>query len=337
VHAPASAATLPSGSGRQLLSDFTHAWKITKGRGVTVAVLGDGVDPHVAGLSGKVTVGPDYVKLPHPDLLDGTLIAAGIVGQYPGMGSLADTLGLAPDARILSVRVVPGPTESGAQKFYDQVFSGDIVARGIRYAVDHGAQVIVLSWTATSRDSASLEAAVQYAVAKGVVLTTMATQVDPTAWDPNYPAAIPGVIAAGLVTLPAPFQPPGSPFNGMATNESVLVAVPGNTENEPGPADKIFLPDTVYAGSAWIAGTAALIKSAYPHLAPAQVSSAAHFGSPPVAAEARHRSTAKIAVFAGIIAVGIMVLLVALVLAVLRHRSAPVAAGPPPRRHAAPF
>jgi hypothetical protein len=73
---------------------------------------------------------------------------------------------------------------------------------------------------------------------------------------------------------------------------------------------------------------------------PAQVSSAAHFGSPPVAAEARHRSTAKIAVFAGIIAVGIMVLLVALVLAARRHRSAPVAVGPPtprPRRHAAPF
>jgi hypothetical protein len=34
------------------------------------------------------------------------------------------------------------------------------------------------------------------------------------------------------------------------------------------------LPDTVYAGSAWIAGTAALIKSAYPHLAPALVARA---------------------------------------------------------------
>jgi hypothetical protein len=230
---PASAATLPSDSGRQLLSDFTHAWKITKGRGVTVAVLSDGVDPHVVGLSGKVTVGPDYVKLPHPDPLDGTLIAAGIVGQYPGTGSLAYTLGLAPDARILSVRVVPGPTESGAENFYDNVFSAAIVARGIRYAADHGAQVIVLSWMATSRDSASLEAAVQYAVAKGVVLTTMAIQDYPSASDPDYPAAIPGVIAAGLVTLPAPFQPPASPFTGMAANESVLVAVPGNTEHEP--------------------------------------------------------------------------------------------------------
>jgi hypothetical protein len=383
---PASAATMPSGSTSQIMSEARHAWQITKGRGVTVAVLSDGVDPHVTGLAGKVTVGPDYVKLPHPGFLNGTLIASGIVGEDPGAGNLADTLGLAPDARILSVRVEPEADEPGAENFDDNVFSAAIVARGIRYAVAHGAEVIYLDWMPTSRDSADLESAVQYAISKGAVITTLAIQDSTGASDLNFPAAIPGVIAAAMVTLPEPFQPPESSSVGQATNESVLVAVPDNMVNEIGPGNGQFTPDSVFASPAWIAGTAALIKSAYPRLAPAlvaraialsardhpkggynikigvglinpygalieagqlaklsatasaaadgsaEVSSAVHFGSVP---KVIHRSMAKTAAFAGVLAVGVILLLVALGLALRRRR--PILGAPAPSRHAGSF
>ena len=36
------------------------AWSVTRGAGVTVAVIDSGVNPHVSDLSGSVITGPDY-------------------------------------------------------------------------------------------------------------------------------------------------------------------------------------------------------------------------------------------------------------------------------------
>jgi hypothetical protein len=384
---PASAAVVPSGSTSQIVSEVRHAWQISKGRGVTVAVLSDGVDPYVTGLAGRVTVGPDYVKFRNPDFLDGTLIAGGIVGDGPGTGGLATALGLAPEAEILSVRIEPNIAESGADNFYNNVWSSAMIADGIRYAVGHGAEVIYIDAVSPTSDTANLESTVQYALAKGVVITTMAAQALTSMSQLSYPAAIPGVIAAAMVTLPSPFQAllAGS-YTKTATNESGLVAVPDNTVSETGPNGQPYSADGYDASPGWIAGTAALIKSAYPRLAPAlvaraialsardhpkggynikigfglinpygalieagklaklsatasvaadgsaRVSSAAYFGSLP---KVIHRSTAKTAAFAGVLAVGVIVLLGAVGLALRRRRPTLVAPAPP--RHAGPF
>jgi hypothetical protein len=62
---PAAApAALPAGAGfgaaasGQLVRELRGAWRITRGRGVTVAIVAQGVDPAVAGFGGQVTSGP---------------------------------------------------------------------------------------------------------------------------------------------------------------------------------------------------------------------------------------------------------------------------------------
>lgn len=270
----ASASAMPSRSASRLVAELRQAWRITRGRGVTVAVLSTGVDPDVTGLAGKVTVGPDYVKLRDPLHLDGTLIAGGIAGDAVSADDPSGMLGLAPGARILSIRVEPEADEPGAENFDQNKFSPVLVADGIRYAAAHGAGVIYLDAMPSLGDSVRLEAAVQYALAKGVVITTMAVPDTFSHSDLTYPSGLPGVIAAAMLMLPAPLAAPLSTVSDTAANDSVLVSVPGNTLTEIGPGDREYLTYGLDASAAWLAGTAALIKSAYPRLAPALVARA---------------------------------------------------------------
>jgi len=379
ITAPAvSASTLPAGSASQLISELRHTWQITKGRGVTVAVLSNGVDPHVTGLAGKVTAGPDYVRLRDPQGLDGTLIANGIAGDAPSAGNPLGTLGLAPAARIISVRVYPDTSEPGSQNFDNSVFSPDMLAEGIRYSVGHGAGVIYIDVPPSLIDSADLDSAVQYALAKGVLITTMAAADNGGPADVTYPGAIPGIITATMVALPSPLPPPGGANGSTETNDSVLVSVPDNTLNEIGPGNQPYTVWSFDASAAWLAGTAALIKSAYPRLPPglaaraialsardhpaggydvmagfglidpygalteagklarlsgtaasSGLSPAARFGRAPGVIYAVHRSAARIAAFAAVTVLGVILLAAALLLARRKPRAARVS------RHAA--
>ena len=98
--------------------------------------------------------------------------------------------GIAPKAKILPVRVLDEDNR------YDDAL---IVAKGVRWAVDHGARVINLS-LGGSGSSAALAAALDYAFAKDVVVVACTGNASASAstevW---YPAREPGVIAvAGL-------------------------------------------------------------------------------------------------------------------------------------------
>jgi hypothetical protein len=98
--------------------------------------------------------------------------------------------------------------------------------------------------------------------------------------DPQYPASLPGVIAAGAVRLPGLPRPPTrylTPANG-----SILVAAPGNVLDAAGPGGTHYPVYNFFAAGAWLTATAALIKSAHPHLPPALVARA-------LAASARDR------------------------------------------------
>ena len=88
----------------------TQAWPGTEGAGITVAVLGTGVDPRYPDLAGSVTTGPDYTHSGRTAGgpfwgINGTAVAAAIAGHGHGTGHAAGLLGIAPDAKILSVRV----------------------------------------------------------------------------------------------------------------------------------------------------------------------------------------------------------------------------------------
>jgi serine protease len=114
----------------------------------------------------------------------GTHIAA-IIAQTAGNG--IGGAGVAPRASIMPVRVLR-PDLSGTAR---------AIARGLRFAADHGADVANLS-VAGRRRSPVLDAAIRYATQKGVVVVAAAGNGGRAAV--GFPAAHPDVIAVGSVT-----------------------------------------------------------------------------------------------------------------------------------------
>ena len=174
-------------AGAQVVTDLRQAWRVTRGRGVTVAVIGGTVDPAASGLTGKVTTGPRYGHVAAGQVTDGTLFASAVAGGGPDPGNPFGTLGLAPQARILSLGVQASARTTA--------WLAD-VGKAIRYAAGHGAGVIYVEQVSYS-DSASLAAAAGYALAHGTVVVSAAYGPARLAADPQYPASLPGVIAAG--------------------------------------------------------------------------------------------------------------------------------------------
>jgi hypothetical protein len=259
------------GAAVQLVKDTASAWKITQGSGVTVAVLSTGVDPNAVGLAGKVRTGHDYVPLPYPTPLDGTLIASAIAGAGPTSASPIGPIGRAPQAKILSIRVLADSSVPGGIAYDDDLDpDGAVLGPAITEAVNQGAKVIYVDVYERSLPQ-ELEQAVQYALSKNVVIIALEPPSSPSGGVP-YPASLPGVIGAGVV--PVSGLPAASQNVTNQADESILVAAPGNQLLASGPNGPDYVVQNDYSATAWLAGTAALIKSVYPDLPSALVARA---------------------------------------------------------------
>ncbi|MFF5937048.1 S8 family serine peptidase [Streptomyces sp. NPDC012508] len=167
-------------------------WKVATGKGVTVAVLDSGVDSTVSELRGKVLPGRNFSdagggpgRIDHKDDdRHGTNMAIAIAGN----GTNGGLKGIAPDALILPVKVGDYVNFGNAPMF-----------KGIRYAVDNGARVINLSMggPADESEAADWQAAVDYARKKNALI--FAAAGNDGLEMPQYPAAIPGVVAVGAL------------------------------------------------------------------------------------------------------------------------------------------
>ena len=132
------------------------AWKASTGAGTIVAVLDTGVDAGHPDLAGRVLSGYDATKRRAGGTSDPNGHGTHVAGSIAGSGAIS---GIAPDARILPVRVMNA--RGGGN-------TGDIVA-GIVWAVDRGANVINLSLGSRSSDKAE-EAAIRWARGRGVIV-----------------------------------------------------------------------------------------------------------------------------------------------------------------------
>ncbi|MFC4012203.1 S8 family serine peptidase [Nonomuraea purpurea] len=250
---------------------LTKAWRVTKGAGVTVAVLDSGVDPRHRDLVGSVRVGRDFTRGANPpgttpSRLHGTYMASLIAGHGHGPDGKRGIIGVAPAADVLSVRVILEDEEPGFREFNTAERFENVVARGIRYAVDEGADVINMS---ISKELATREerAAIRYAISKGVVLVAAAgnegdRQIDGSLAPYSYPAAFPGVVSVGATDrrlLRATFS---------NSNSSVLVAAPGVDIMGAGPGDEYWVGRGTSQATALVSGIAALIKAKYPGMSP---------------------------------------------------------------------
>ncbi|HUN31059.1 MAG TPA: S8 family serine peptidase [Trebonia sp.] len=254
--------------------DVPAAWRVTKGKNVLVAVLDTGVDQTVPDLAGQVTVGPNYlpgVDPPgyQPPLEHGTYIASLIAGHGRGPGDSMGIIGVAPQARILSVRVIPDDSEPGLATYNDKSRYASALADGIRYAVNNGANVINMS-LGGQQATASLRAAIAYAISHGVVVVASAGNSGTSqAFAPyDYPAAFTGVI--GVAAL----NPDGARAPFSQQNSSVVIAAPGVDVVGAGPGGEYIDAAGTSPAAAFVSGVAALILSEYPGLPPALVEQA---------------------------------------------------------------
>jgi subtilisin family serine protease len=289
---PASAAPADSVRDQQLwVLDMMHvpdAWDVTEGSGVIVAVIDSGVNPNVSDLSGSVITGPDYTgvhTLPdNPNWgLHGTWMASMIAGH--GNDGGADSIGpdgivgVAPKAKVLSIRVIPDKEDPGYQSYNkepEQQIQQEL-AEGIMTAVKDHAQVISMS-IGYSAPSGAVRAAIDYAYQHGTVLvassgnsgnndTQHAAQSSRMA-PVSFPAEYPGVLGVGAVTIG------GQPASFSSGNLSVRIAAPGKGVPAQGANGLFYTVDGTSPACALVAGVAALIESRYRGISPALVTQA---------------------------------------------------------------
>jgi type VII secretion-associated serine protease mycosin len=256
------------------------AWQVTRGAGVTVAVIDSGVNPNVSDLIGSVVTGPDFTGVHTSPAsgnwgVHGTWMASLIAGHGHDAG-LSGVIGIAPEARILSIRVIPDRSDPHYNKYErePETFIQQSLAKGINYAVTRGARVISMS-IGYSAPSGAVKLALQNAFDHGVVVVASAGNSGDQSGSghagqapASFPANYPGVISVGAV------KASGAVAAFSSENLSVQVAAPGVGVPAQGRDGEYWWVSGTSPACALVAGVAALIKAKYPRLAPDLVASA---------------------------------------------------------------
>ena len=234
VAAPANAATNDPLRTQQWGLDQIHAeeaWTATTGAGAVVAVVDSGVDLTHPDLRANLVPGATFIECDPscgngdwkgPDGVGndgdehGTHVS-GIVAAVTDNG--LGVAGTAPDAQIMPIKAL----EEGSGSFED-------IANGIRYAVDHGADVVNLSigalpgvqaLTITGVESTVTEA-IAYAADNGVLVVAAAgNESFPVCDTPSFEPGALCVTSTDRQELPSWFS------NGAVKPDLEAVAAPG--------------------------------------------------------------------------------------------------------------
>jgi subtilisin family serine protease len=243
---------------------ITQAWTTTRGAGVTVAVIDTGVDGSHPDLTGVVVGGTDVSGVGSPngqtplgdDSDHATMVASMLAGH--GHGSGAGVIGVAPEAKLLSVSVGFG---------VGSVDSDDQIAQAVRWSVDNGAKIINMSLTRNTLDwPTSWDSAFLYAMEHNVIIVAAAGNRGSGTTEVGAPATMPGVVVVagvdrnGKASFDASSQ--GITLTVAAPSEDLVGAAPGGGYNQ-------------WAGTSGaaplVAGVLALIEASHPGLSAGNV------------------------------------------------------------------
>ncbi|MET7461645.1 type VII secretion-associated serine protease mycosin [Nonomuraea sp. NPDC005501] len=230
--------------------DFTRVWGLTRGEGVTVAVIDSGVDIHHPQLA--VSKQDDLTGTGHRDCVGHGTAVAGIIAARPRTG--VPFYGIAPGVRLISIKQANSTT-------------GDVglLAKGIVKAAELGVDVINISMQTS--DQPDLKAAVQYALSQDIVVVAAAGNVNPGEKSPRiYPAAYEGVLSVGSVTEDGR----RSDFSNAQGKVSVLAPGQNLVTTWTGGLYRTEQEGTSFAAP-YVAGVAALVRARYPRLTQEQV------------------------------------------------------------------
>src|SRR3954469_17954694 len=132
-----------------------QAHTLARGMNVTIAVIDSGVDVKHPELANSVADSFDALGSSEGPHVHGTGIAGAIVAHAKLMGS-------APEARLLAIRAFGAGSGSGAES------TSYVILKGLNYAVEHGAQIINMSF-AGPKDPL-IERGVAATAARGILM-----------------------------------------------------------------------------------------------------------------------------------------------------------------------
>lgn len=237
------------------------AWAVTRGAGVTIAIIDTGVAGGVADLAGAVVGGTDFSGVGSPDGQrpigenpeHGTLVASLAAGR--GTGVTSGVIGSAPEASLLTISVG---------------FDGDSdgqIADAVTWAVDNGADVINMSLSRNTLDwPQSWDDAFLYAAEHDVVVVAAAGNRGSGSVEVGAPATIPGVLTVGGVD-----ENGQASWNASAQGITIGVAAPSERLVGVTPAGRYITWAGTSGATPIVAGVVALVRAAHPDLDAANV------------------------------------------------------------------
>lgn len=230
------------------------AWETTQGEGITVAVMDTGINDHP--FFDDKDVLPGYSAASTED--DGW-------NDTDGHGSAvaAGVLLVAPEATIMPIRLDTGAVGiTGAM--------GPSQWDAFRWAVDNGADVLVVPWGITGADgvfTGEYLEVLQYAIDKGAIV--IASAGNEPGEEVEYPAFVPGVMAVTGTDRSGNIW-----YENTTVGPEVAVAAPADGMTAPLPQDSALGNTELYRdvvggtsmGSGVTGGVAALTWAAHPEL-----------------------------------------------------------------------
>jgi thermitase len=267
------------------------AWSITKGsKNTKVAIIDTGIDLEhedlKANISGDIydfvdidTVNykeagyslfkeEDYTQ---PDAQPSDFNGhgthtAGIIGAI--QNNAIGISGVCPEVSLLPIRA--GFSIKNINNYECGILEDDDIANAIVYAADHGANVISMSFGASNVSSTILQSVI-YAKSKGAIL--VASAGNESANRKQYPAAYENVISVSASTnanKKASFSQYGDWIDIIAPGYDIYSTVPRSGGYLSSPSGYKMLSGTSMAAP-FVAGVAALLKSANPTLSPPDI------------------------------------------------------------------
>jgi type VII secretion-associated serine protease mycosin len=235
--------------------DVADAQKISKGAGVTVAVIDTGVNADHRDLTGNVLPGVDFIATGTKGWVDtnghGTAMAGLIAGHGHGPGNADGALGIAPAAKILPIRVLDDPDRPNLD-----------IPKAIDDAVSRGANVISMSFVTTNSDD--LDRALESAAKADVVLIAGSGN-HPENVLLQYPAKYRSVVAVGATGRD------GKLSKVTVTGKEMAITAPGDDIASTSNTGAYLEADGTSNSTAIVAGAAALVRSKYPDLSATEV------------------------------------------------------------------
>ena len=259
---------------------LARAWNVTRGnRHVIVAVVDSGVNPKLRDLRGALVRSRDFVTGGYTKVDTeghGTLMASIIAARGNNGTGIP---GYCWSCRVMPVRVAAGPH-----------IDNSLAAKGIRWAADHGARIITLSFSEDPGEppDPSIASAIAYAARKDILVVSSAgntyggtSYTFPAADNGAYPVA-----GTNKFDNLSPWSAKGS---------WIHLAAPG-CQLGLAPTGEVVEPCGTSAAAPAVAGVAALMLSVNPSLTVTQIISILEHTSKPIAGIAGGRVNAYAAV-----------------------------------------